>query len=97
MPLKLLQQAFRFQNTPKKFPFVVAIEYPVRQVDKLGPVYKEEKVVLPGFRPLDLVPLQWHALPGIYFHDDLLAGDLVRETLKQHLPLFQLCDAVKLD
>ena len=93
----MLDQAFVFQNTRKKFSLVFCIENLEWKVNQLSFVDEQCEVIFANVSPLDLIPFYWHSLARIDLHDDLLAVDFVREFFEKHFPLFQLRDTVKLD
>ena len=66
-------------------------------MDELSLVYKQEVIIFAKLHSFNLVPLQWHSFPGIEFHYNLLACDLIGKTFKKHFPLIKLGDTIKLN
>ena len=82
MDLTLLNECFVFEDANQKFPLIFRIENFKRQIDHLGSVDDEKKIVFSNCSLFNLIPLKRHAFTWIDFHYDLLAVNFILKPLK---------------
>src|SRR5690606_36621183 len=75
-------KAAGFKNTGNKLAFILSIKNLERPVYNLGFVHEQYKGILAYVRFFDLIPFDGHTFARIYFHENLLAADLILKSLK---------------
>jgi hypothetical protein len=76
---RLLNESLRLQDIQNELSLVVCVEYLEWPVNNLCLIDEQNEMVFTNSYAFDLVPLHRHTFPGIFFHQDLLAADLIGE------------------
>ena len=92
----LFDQLFSFQDCLHEFPFVIRVENPEREMNKLRFGHVKNISVFVHFYPLDHIPLNGHAFSYIELHQDLATIDLVGKFFENHFILLHLGHSGKL-
>ena len=93
----LLDIVLPSQDRFHKLSLIFRIEYPERQVYKLC-FRQNEKIEIFAYKGFFYVfPFHRHALLGIKFDQDLLAGYLITQSFKKYFILLQLGNTCKLN